>query len=115
MRAFLRNYFSAIAILIFVLYMLFVVLGGKPARAHEWFMGAHNPKTGASCCNDADCRAIDEEDWWQKEGKIFVRWSDGNVYSMPTNEAMPSQDMRGRAAACVWGNALRCFFLPLNG
>ena len=90
---------------------------GGPAHAHDWFTGTINPVTRASCCYGGpagDCQAVEEQNWWREGGRYHVRHG-GRVYSIPADQALPSQDHRGRAAACILGGALRCFFVPLNG
>lgn len=98
-------------ILGFVACWLFV---GPPAHSHEWFSGQQNPVTSARCCNQSDCLVIDDKDWSLSAGQVSVRWRDGREYSMPASQMQPSQDKAGRAAACVWNGALRCFFLPVS-
>lgn len=88
-----------------------------PAMAHEWFTGTSNPVTGASCCYGGptgDCQPIDEADWW-REGAAYKVRQGGKVYSIPANQALPSQDHQGRAAACIMHGQLRCFFVPMSG
>lgn len=85
------------------------------AKAHEWFTQKYNPVSKVHCCSGVDCFVIAEEKWWQEGKTIKVQWFDGNTYSIPINQALPSEDRQGRAAACVWGGRLQCFFLPVNG
>lgn len=95
--------------------LIFALLASGQAIAHEWFTDRYNPVTGVHCCSGADCVVIPDEAWWQEGKDIKVRWMDGKVYSMPLAQALPSEDKQGRAAACVWGGQLRCFFLPVTG
>lgn len=91
--------------------------GAKPLWAHEWFSHQRNPATGVSCCYGGptgDCQAIDENDWW-REGVDYKVRQNGVTYSIPADQALPSQDPQGRAAACILGGRLLCFFLPLSG
>lgn len=83
------------------------------AQSHEWFSGKRNPVTGYGCCSGTDCHLIETEDWWEEGGLIHVRWA-GKEWTMPADQAEPSQDKGGRAAACIWNGQLRCFFTPLN-
>lgn len=110
------NRFLAPLVLLIVtalLYLSWIAL--TPAMAHEWFSGQENPVTTARCCNNSDCQPIDNEAWWEDEhGIIYVRWRNGVTYAIPANQALPSQDKEGRAAACVWAGKLRCFFMPVN-
>lgn len=97
---------------------LFSIAFTREARAHEWFSHQKNPVTHMPCCFGGpagDCQVIEEDQWWTKDGKIFVRWFDGNVYSIPANQALPSQDKKGKAAACILNGRFYCFFLPLAG
>lgn len=82
------------------------------ANSHEWYMDKRNPVTHYGCCDGEDCKVITEDMWWQEGKDIKVRWFDGEVYSIPANQALPSEDRMGRAAACVLYGNLRCFFLP---
>ena len=84
------------------------------AHSHEWFTGAKNPVTNARCCDGSDCILIENEDWYEQGGLIYVKWRNGALYSIPADQAQPSQDKQGKAAACVWANQLKCFFMPLN-
>lgn len=97
-----------------VAYVLALSLALCPAiaEAHDWFTGKKTAN-GQSCCNGLDCTEIEDKDWWQKDGAIFVRWSNGVIYAMPAGEAQPSESKEGKAAACVYNGRLRCFFLPV--
>lgn len=86
-----------------------------PAKAHDWFTNKSNPITHNSCCNGTDCKVIADVDWWREGDNYLVRWFDGKTYSIPATQALPSEDRTGKAAGCVWGGALRCFFLPVTG
>lgn len=86
----------------------------QTANSHEWFSNQVNPSTNARCCNNSDCVPIDNEDWWEENGFIFVKWRNGKTYTIPASQSAPSQDKEGRAAACVWAGRLRCFFMPVN-
>ena len=97
----------------FCLLMIFILFS-IGAQAHEWFTGARNPVTNEGCCNSVDCRVIGYEDWWTEKGAVFVKWSDGRIYSMPAGQALPTQDPQGKPAACVLAGRLRCFFMPLS-
>lgn len=103
------------ALFLLCLYMSFTTR----VLAHEWFINKHNPVTQEWCCSGdphtGDCKVIADADWWQRDGLIFVRWVDGREYAIPAAQALPSQDRQGRAAACVLGGRLRCFFLPTLG
>lgn len=94
---------------------LVIGLWARPAKAHEWFSDAKNPVTKAYCCNETDCRVLADDRWWREGGNYVVRWDDGKVYSIPVEQAMPSQDRQGRAAGCVWGGMLKCFFIGVLG
>lgn len=109
----MNKLFLAILILIaLLLYAGWVAL--TPAQAHEWFTGKRNPGTNESCCNSVDCRVIGIDDWWMADGQVFVKWSDGRTYSMPAAQAQPTEDPKGRPAACVLAGRLRCAFIPLG-
>lgn len=84
-----------------------------PAQSHEWFSRQRNPVSGVSCCNGSDCHLIETSEWWEERGLIFVRWA-GKTWSMPASQSQPSQDKTGKAVACIWNGALRCFFMPVN-
>lgn len=104
-------------ILIWLSLALILGPGGNPVRAHEWFSEQRNPVTGGSCCNGGptgDCQPIEDTDWWREGSEYKVR-QNGRVYSIPVEQALPSQDHQGRAAACILYGKLLCFFLPLNG
>lgn len=102
-------------ILLFILAVLYGAwVFGTSAQAHEWFTGKRNPGTNENCCNSVDCRVIDNDAWWMEGGQIFVKWSDGRTYSMPTVQALPTEDPEGRPAACVLAGRLRCAFIPLG-
>ncbi len=109
LRSFVPLYFLIVAA---VLYLSWVAL--TPAMAHEWFTGAKNPVTNARCCDGSDCILIENEDWYERDGLIYVKWRNGALYSIPVDQAQPSQDKQGKAAACVWANQLKCVFLPLG-
>jgi hypothetical protein len=94
-----------------LLYLGWIAL--TPAQAHEWFSGQRNPVSGYGCCNGSDCHLIETEDWWEEAGLIWVRMA-GKTWSIPADQAQPSQDKDGKAAACIWGGQLRCFFMPVN-
>lgn len=95
-----------------IAYALALALTASAASAHQWFT---NKKTasGQSCCNNRDCREIEDKDWWQDGNAYSVRWSDGLVYYIPADQAQPSESREGKAAACVYNGKLRCFFVPL--
>jgi hypothetical protein len=102
-------------LLLIVAYVLICSAVIRSASAHEWFVNQANPVTAARCCNGSDCLVIENEAWWEDEhGIIYVRWKNGVTYAIPANQAQPSQDKEGKAAACVWANQLRCFFMPVN-
>lgn len=88
-----------------VLYLSWVTM--TDAQAHQWFSGKRNPVTGYGCCSGTDCHLIETEDWWEEGGLIHVRWA-GKEWTMPADQAEPSQDKEGRAAACIWNGQLRC-------
>lgn len=97
--------------------LLIIAAGREPVRAHEWFSHQRNPVTGAVCCYGGatgDCQPINDTDWWREGAEYKVRQGEA-VYSIPANQALPSQDPQGRAAACILGGRLLCFFVPLNG
>lgn len=96
---------------------LALAAGAPESRAHDWFTDLKNPVTGKLCCYggvNGDCQPVAEEDWWREGAAYFVR-ERGKVYSIPADQAMPSRDPQGRAAACILAGELRCFFVPLNG
>lgn len=103
-----------------VAFMMLVIAScgaGTPVYAHDWFNGTKNPKTLYSCCYggpSGDCQPLAEADWWREGGRYHVRHR-GTVYSIPADQALPSRDPQGRAAACILGGRLRCFFVPLAG
>lgn len=87
------------------------------AAAHDWFTGKQNPRTNFLCCYggpSGDCQPLDEADWWRDGAEYKVR-KGGTVYSIPADQAQVSLDPQGRAAACILGGVLRCFFVPLSG
>lgn len=96
----------------------YVLISGfviRSANAHQWFSNQVNPVTEARCCNNSDCVVIETDAWWEDEyGIIYVRWRNGATYAIPADQALPSQDKEGKAAACMWGGKLRCFFMPVN-
>lgn len=109
-----------VAVLIFVAAIACLVIGlwARPARAHDWYSGSRNPVSGILCCYGGptgDCTTLADDQWWREGDRYVVRWSDGKVYSIPVSHALPSQDHEGRAAACVLGGFLRCFYLPTTG
>lgn len=92
-------------------------LWASKAWGHEWFSNQKNPVTGHLCCYGGptgDCQTVDDNDWWREGARYFVR-RNGQVYSIPVNQASPSQDHQGRAAACIMHGSMRCFFLPATG
>lgn len=89
-------------------------VGPPRAHSHEWFAGKSNPVTGYGCCGGSDCEEINDDAWSIGDGQISVKWRDGQTYSMPASQMMPTEDKAGRAAACVWGKQLKCFFGPLS-
>lgn len=98
-------------------FLLILGAGSEPVFAHEWFNGTKNPKTLYSCCYggpSGDCQPLAEADWW-REGADYKVYQNGTVYSIPADEAQASLDPLGRAAACILGGKLRCFFVPLSG
>lgn len=97
--------------------LLVLGAGSEAVRAHDWFDGVKNPVTNQLCCYgglNGDCQPVAEENWWREGGRYFVRHGD-QTYSIPADQAQPSQDRQGRAAACILYGQLRCFFVPLNG
>lgn len=95
-----------------------VMMFATKAKAHEWYTGTRNPVSGILCCYGGptgDCTTLADDQWWRDGERYFVKWSDGKVYSIPVSHALPSQDHEGRAAACVLGGFLRCFYLPASG
>lgn len=99
------------------------LLGSTKARAHDWFLDKRNPRTLESCCYgesrppaDQDCQPLEIDDWsYEGDAFVFVWPKDGKRYRFPRADALPSQDRRGRAAACVLNGRVRCFFLPTTG
>lgn len=72
------------------------------AQAHEWYSNQRNPVTGASCCGKADCVPIPQGDvTYHKNGITFRYPLDGNHYTIPLDQVLPSQDHQNHA--CVWG------------
>lgn len=110
----MRDLFVTFILLLAAAVLFAIWVSGSPAMAHEWFTNQANPVTTARCCNNSDCVVIENESWWEENGFIFVKWRNGKTYTIPANQAAPSQDKQGRAAACVWAGKLRCFFMPVN-
>lgn len=84
------------------------------ANAHDFFTEQYNPTTGNNCCNGQDCQIIGTDDWWQSGSNSFVQWINGKTYSIPSNQVLPTDDPKGRPAACVYSDQLRCLFIPLG-
>lgn len=101
---------------VFWVYMFawWVIAQFMVANAHEFFTEQYNPVTGNACCNGKDCQIIGPDDWWQSGTKAFVKWIDGETYSIPANQVLPTDDPEGRPAACVYSDELRCLFVPLG-
>ncbi|WP_342360988.1 hypothetical protein [Terrarubrum flagellatum] len=95
-----------------VAFLLLAVVPAGRTAAHDWYTNKKNPVTRIPCCDDLDCHVIDNGDWWRKGDLYYVRWTNGMVYSIPVEQALPSEDPDGKAAACVLEGWLRCFFVP---
>jgi hypothetical protein len=104
---------SAYWLLLIAGYIFIASIVIRSASAHEWYSGQRNPVNGYGCCNGSDCHLIETEDWWEEAGVIYVR-RNGATWAIPADQAQPSQDKNGKAAACIWGGKLRCFFMPVN-
>ena len=93
--------------------------------AHDWFTNQKNPVTHESCCWGEsmpeamrDCQVLEIDDWTvEGDEYVFVWPKDGKTYRFPKSQALPSQDRKGRAAACIapWNGKARCFFTPMTG
>lgn len=84
------------------------------AKAHDWFTDKVNPVTKNLCRNHTDCHVIPIYDLWQDGNDWVVLW-DGKEWRIPQTQAQPTEDAKGRPAACIWGGQIRCVFIPLFG
>ena len=84
------------------------------SQAHDWYTGSRNPVTGSSCCGRNDCVPIPDGDVRYEGGVIWFRYPyDGEWYSIPMDQTLPSRDMHSHG--CVWGRGTEggpkvCFF-----
>ncbi|MBV9836259.1 MAG: hypothetical protein JO055_17705 [Alphaproteobacteria bacterium] len=68
------------------------------AENHEWYMKLHHPQSGASCCNDRDCRPtrafLDDNGAWraQLNGKWVV---------VPKDAVLKTQAPDGNSHICA--------------
>lgn len=47
-----------------ILFAMFI--SNRPAQAHDWYTGIHDPVTGGSCCGGSDCGPVPlDADWVQ--------------------------------------------------
>ena len=78
-----------------------LLLGAGQVTAHSWYSGTVNPVTKMSCCGKVDCVPIKPGNL-KVEGKnfVFVYPRDGKTYSIPVDQALPSQDFNTHV--CVW-------------
>lgn len=110
-----KNYNRSLFVIVACVLLVLILAFAKPALSHEWFTHKRDPVTNDDCCNGTDCKPIADDRWWQDGNEYVVRWLDNIEYRIPVKQAQPSQDLQGRAAGCVWGGKLRCFFLPVSG
>lgn len=136
-REIVRRRLWAMGILVLcALGALFVVawLMLRPAAAHEWYTGKHDPSSGYQCCGGSDCAEIPQQMF--DEGAISPT-SDGFDIHLSVAQAQhfnksstqpisahltwsrvqPSEksDAKGTGySMCVWGGTVQCFFAPTN-
>lgn len=96
-----------LALLVFVLGVVFV----KYAFAHgpaEWIQrGGYKNAAGELCCGERDCFEIDARDIQETPQGFYIKTIKEFV---PHSEATPSPD--GRYWRCAWSGKRRCFFAP---
>lgn len=74
---------------------------------HDPNSGWKNPTTGASCCDNRDCRPtyarMDENDRWEAEA------SPGRWIKIPPANVLRMKSPDGRAHLCEMNGAVFCF------
>lgn len=64
------------------------LLWGGPAKSHDVYRSLVNPRTGAGCCHDADCRP--GMVWRDEQGRLRARIGNLNV-SVPESALLPEK------------------------
>jgi hypothetical protein len=82
---------------------LLILLMAVPAVAHDPYGAWKNPTTGASCCDNRDCRARmdDNERWEAWDGWRWIKIPPANVLRMKSPD--------GRSHLCEMNGAVFCF------
>lgn len=81
------------------------------ALAHDFYTGKVN-RVGESCCGLNDCAPIPNSDVRLVREGYAVKFGDGEAI-IPDRDTLQSPD--GRFHKCVWGEQIKCLFVPPLG